>query len=74
MSAPILDLETFREARLATATPFRCVHGEARPGLVVLHIPEGWPCIELTPAKARVWLDHLVTLIESAEALERESR
>jgi hypothetical protein len=71
--APVIDLEERRWAALESAPPLACVQGEARPGLVVIHVPAGWSQVELTPAKARIWLDHLTTLIESAEQLQRDA-
>lgn len=79
MAGSVTDLDVYRqlregaEAKKAMATaPTLSVWGEARPGLIVLHLPPGWQEVEMSPTKARVWLERLQMLIESAEALERE--
>lgn len=72
MPADVSDLAAYRSRRLGTAAPLRSVQGEARPGLVVLHLPSDGGTLELSPAKARIWLELLGQLIDSAEALERE--
>jgi hypothetical protein len=69
--ADVLCIEAARERRLArVARPFACVHAEARPGLLLIHVPRGWDHVELTPREARVWLEQLGQLIDSAEELE----
>jgi hypothetical protein len=67
----VINLDSIREARLAR-DPFTCVHAEARPGLLLIHVPEGWTHVELTPQQARIWLEQLAQLVDSAEALEGE--
>ncbi len=79
MADSVTDLAVYRQLREATeasnamaTAPKVCVWGEARPGLVVLHLPPGWSEVEMSPARARVWLERLTMLIEAAEGLERD--
>jgi hypothetical protein len=75
MTARLLDLDAFRESRLSRLTaPLACVHAEARPGLLLIHVPRSWEYVELTTKQARIWLEQLAQLVETAEELDGGSR
>lgn len=65
MADRVIDLEEERAKRLS---PRRSTTMDAVAGKIIVTFPRAVEQLELTPAKARFWIDSLTTLLKTAQA------